>query len=574
MLGSRALLVLWAICSVLTFGGCSCSGSVSPPGAPGGSTGGTDSGTDGGSNGGTGSDGGSTTDGGSDGGSGTGSDGGTVAACVLPGASCVSGKPCCSGVCDGTVCADANFCQANGESCRTDTDCCLNNCVNGTCSDRLCTDVGQSCTSGSECCTGTCTGGTCANLAGGTCKVVGQSCGAGSECCSTNCQSGFCAKAYYCQPVGDVCRSNDECCGHACTANNDGGVGRCASVTGSGGTTNCDQAGEPCSGGSNCCSRMCIDPGSGVTVCEAAEGCRLTGTWCTDDQSCCGGGTNPNGSVICAGADAGTTGRCDNGQSCNPTGNICGAPVLPDGGHINASQNCCNTFSAGKDVCKLDSSGIPRCFGGASASCPTGYTGQPGCCIPDGQECQFKDQCCGGAPCVPGSDGKLRCTVASCTPVGSSCTSSAQCCSGTDCRPTDNGLACQTIPAGGGDAGTPDAGTPDAGAGDAGVCEANGSLCTLGNECCSQRCLEGACQPPAACQPQNAVCTTTADCCSGYACAIPAGATSGTCQTSSCSGGGQACTSNDQCCTGLYCLDSTNYFCSGTGDCTCKAVIN
>jgi len=533
---SRAFLALWAIGALLTFSACSCNGSVSgPPGNP--------------------------------------ADSGTALTCVQPGAACASGRPCCSGICDGTVCTDPTFCQANGESCSTDTDCCLNNCVNGTCSDKLCTDVGHSCTSGNDCCTGTCTGGTCASLPGGSCKVTGQSCATGPECCSTNCQSGFCAKAYYCQPVGDVCRSNDECCGHACTANNDGGVGRCASVSGGGGG-GCDQAGEPCSsGGSTCCSRICIDPGSGVTVCQAAEGCRLTGTWCTDDQSCCGGGTNPNGSVHCGG-DAGP-GRCDNGQSCNPTGNICGARVLPDGGHINASENCCNDFSVGKDVCKLDSSGIPRCFGGASARCPTGYTGQPGCCIAAGQECQFKDQCCGGAPCVPGSNGKLVCTVASCTPVGATCSpSSSTCCSGTECRATESGaFACQNIPVQVGDAGTPDGGSPDAGSSDAGVCKANGTTCTRGNECCSQRC-DGTCQAPLACQPQNGVCTSTADCCSGFACTIPPGASSGTCQTSSCTGGGQACTSNDQCCTGLSCLDNvTNYFCDGSGNCACKALL-
>ena len=386
--------------------------------------------------------------------------------------------------------------------------------------------------------------------------------------------------------MGDVCRSNEECCGHACTANNDGGVGRCASVTGAGGG-GCEQAGEPCSsGGSTCCSRICVDPGSGVTVCQSAEGCRLTGTWCTDDQSCCGGGTNPNGTVDCRGADAGsmTTGRCDQGGGCNPVGNICGKAHLPDGGilSINAPESCCNghwngqNTVPGDDVCKLDSSGIPRCFGGASGNCLSGYTGQTGCCVAAGNECQFKDQCCGGAPCVPGPNGKLVCTNAqsSCTPVGNTCTTSSQCCSGTECRPTDNGLACQTIPQGGGDAGTPDGGTPDGGSSDAGVCEANGSLCTLGSECCSQRCLEGACQPPAACQPQNAVCTSTADCCTGYSCSIPPGSTSGTCKSSSCTGGGQACTSNDQCCTGMSCLDSTNYFCSGTGDCTCRVLIN
>ncbi|HET6984625.1 MAG TPA: hypothetical protein VFI53_20945 [Myxococcaceae bacterium] len=268
-------------------------------------------------------------------------------------------------------------------------------------------------------------------------------------------------------------------------------------------------------------------------------------------------------------------GLCDNGQSCNPTGNICGAPVLPDGGHINASQNCCNDFSAGKDVCKLDSSGIPRCFGGASAQCPTGYTGQPGCCIAAGNECQFKDQCCGGSPCVPGQDGKLRCaTASSCKTAGTTCDPQANdCCSGTTCGRTDTGYACQTPPAGGTDAGTPDAGTPDAG-----VCNANGATCSTNTDCCSDRCIgdpgNRTCQAPLACQPQGSTCTSTADCCTGYSCSIPNGSTTGTCQTSTCTGAGQACTVNDQCCTGLSCLDSTNYYCSGTGDCTCRALLN
>src|SRR5262249_17254012 len=277
-----------------------------------------------------------------------------------------------------------------------------------------------------------------------SCNVLGQSCSSGSQCCSTNCQSGFCSKAYSCQPVGDICRSNDECCGHACTAT-DGGVGRCASVTGGGGG-GCDQAGEPCTGGTNCCSRTCIDPGSGATVCQEAEGCRITGVWCTDDQSCCGGGTNPNGTVQCRGADAGsmTTGRCDQGNACVAVGTICGAPVLPDGGSVNAQQDCCDGH---KDVCKLDSPGLPRCFGGGSTSCPPGYTADAGCCIAPGNECQFKDQCCGGAPCVPGPSGKLVCTVGSCKTVGTECSSSTECCSGTNCRKTDTGIyACQTIP--------------------------------------------------------------------------------------------------------------------------------
>jgi hypothetical protein len=113
------------------------------------------------------------------------------------------------------------------------------------------------------------------------------------------------------------------------------------------------------------------------------------------------------------------------------------------------------------------------------------------------------------------------------------------------------------------------------------VCKANGTACTLGNDCCSQRCLgtdggvgSGTCQAPIACQPQGGVCTSTVDCCTGYACNIPPGSTSGTCGTSSCTGGGQACTTNAQCCGGLACIDNvTNYYCNGSGDCACKGFI-
>ncbi|HEY1904717.1 MAG TPA: hypothetical protein VGG91_01675 [Myxococcaceae bacterium] len=285
------------------------------------------------------------------------------------------------------------------------------------------------------------------------------------------------------------------------------------------------------------------------------------------------------------------TGTCNSGNACAPSGNICGAPVvpLPDGGFgsINANQDCCNgkisnggVITPGKDVCKIDGSGIPRCFGGISQSCPTGYTGEAGCCVAAGGECNLKDECCGGAPCLPGQDGKLRCSSApSCKPVGDTCQSTNDCCSGSDCRPTDTGVyACQPKPPPGTDAGTPDAGSGDAGTPDAGVCSGNGGTCSTNTDCCSDRCIgdpgNRTCQAPLACEPQGSACTSTADCCTGYACSIPPGSTTGTCQTGSCTGAGQACTVNDQCCTGLSCLDSTNYYCSGTGDCTCRALLN
>ncbi|HVI75312.1 MAG TPA: hypothetical protein VM683_10060, partial [Anaeromyxobacteraceae bacterium] len=117
----------------------------------------------------------------------------------------------------------------------------------------------------------------------------------------------------------------------------------------------------------------------------------MTGDYCDSTASCCGGSPDQiNTSGYGVACDP-VKHDCTNGQACNPPGNICGALGS------NASQNCCD---GKKTVCKLDSSGIARCFGGCpnnncSTTCPTGYDGaNPQCCIEPGQVCQFSDQCC------------------------------------------------------------------------------------------------------------------------------------------------------------------------------------
>lgn len=324
--------------------------------------------------------GGTGVDGGTGGGGGELPDAGT---CVAAGQPCFeSGLPCCGGgQCVNFVCTASTFCKDVGGSCTTSADCCNNRCENGVCAVEACRQVDAGCSAGTQCCTGLCNGATCEPLsaAGGpSYKVLGESCNADPDggtanggCCSSLCRNGVCAKAYYCQPNGDICHWNIECCGNVCSVN-DGGVGRCLKITGSGGG-GCTQEGNPCTDGAGCCSRTCFDPGSGARVCLPAGGCRLTGTSCDNDDACCGGGVNPNGTVRCS------NGRCDNGQACNGVGNICSRAYLPDGGirMINAPTNCCNGGPGnGLDVCKLDSSGIPRCFGGYSSQCPTGYTGR------------------------------------------------------------------------------------------------------------------------------------------------------------------------------------------------------
>lgn len=514
---------------------------------------------------------GSGPEGGSGGEGGTSNPGGSggveLPSCLNLGVACdpAGAESCCSGRCEEGVCTAVAFCHEAGSSCSSSTDCCSNRCDETNegrrCSDQRCLDVDEDCSEDDDCCTATCTSGKCASIPGGSgCGVLGESCGSGSECCSTNCTDGRCARAYSCQATGDICLGDDECCGGTCSRN-DGVAGVCLAVSGGGGT-GCNADGNPCTKGTTCCSRICADPGSGVTVCQPASGCRLTGNSCSSDDACCGGGSNPNGSVKC------TAGRCDNGQACNPVGNICGADVLPGGGSINASQNCCD---GKKDVCKLDSSGIPRCFGGGSTECPTGYTGEQPCCIESGNECQFRDQCCGGAPCIPGEDGRFVCATESCVPAGQGCELGVDsCCGETSCLPAGEfGHVCR-MASGGGGGGEGGAG----GDGGGGACFPNGESCTSGSLCCSGICKEGVCGRQDICQPAGEVCTASGDCCLGSFCNIPAGSEIGRCEAGmSCGLPGQGCGSSAACCRGLRCLDENADDCADGSSCSCTVIL-
>ena len=527
---------------------------------------------------------------------------GTCTTCTAPGAACSAGDFCCGGFCDtGTgKCAacwsgsyhacttDAEccsglcdipsgqtqgtcgnmFCKAAGQTCAADKDCCSQSCVDVsgvmTCvapgAPGSCKQIGGACAVNGDCCSTYCNAGVCAAPPGtGTCKTLGESCAAGADCCSTNCRGGVCVAAYSCQAYGDICHAGTDCCSGICDLAG-GTVGGCVKTGGSGGTSNCNQDGTPCSSAANCCTNVCLDLGGGVSVCAVASGCRVTGDYCISDQQCCGGGTNPNGTVTCSGAP---NGRCDNGQNCNGVGTICGKAYDPTCTSncvpiysTNTNNNCCD----GKEACHLDSAGIPRCFGGCPnetcpAGCPYGYTGLPGCCIAAGAECQFTSQCCDGNPCIPDEQDVLRCTAPTCKPLGETCTpnsdGTSDCCGAYLCLTDLEGYTvCQL----GGSA-----------------CHGNGSACTIDADCCSVVCTGGICQAPQTCQAQGGVCTADGDCCTGLTCSFPPGQSSGTCEPgASCPGAGQQCSLSTACCPGLTCFNQgTINDCTGATVCVC-----
>jgi len=527
-------------------------------------------------------------DGGPDGG-----DGGETN-CVAQGNACTpSGMVCCgANACDQTGTCQPT-CGAPGASCTTGGECCFNTCQsNGQCAG-ACKVAGAACAAGSECCTQICNAGTdggagaCGDIpgrpttadGGELCKVRGEVCTSGGECCSTNCKGGICTPAYTCGAYNDICAQDTDCCSLKCQkASADAGVGYCYTVSGSG-APGCSVSGNPCSQGSQCCTFVCSDVGTGATVCQPVSGCQVAGEACVNNATCCGGA--PNGSVTCRPAGP----RCDQGTSCRDPGNICGLPrywdggfaMLPDGGQfrISSETNCCPGFPGADPVCHVDSSGVPRCYGGYSAgTCPFGYNpNDPACCVGTGGYCDFKDECCGGGACVVGADGGRQCQVATCKQVGADCgPADAGCCAGTQCLGTSElSFACQ-IPRP-----IPDGGTlPDGGVVDAGTCSANGAACSTASQCCSQIC-NGTCQAPVVCQPQGSACSVAGDCCSGLQCQVPVGGGGSTCQPgATCPAAGQACSPTNLCCnegTQLQCVTGVGVACTGTTACSCQYII-
>ena len=406
--------------------------------------------------------------------------------CLFTGKTCSTSSQCCSGSCDPTmhVCMLAQ-CGMGGAPCGTAADCCGTACVGGTCSTNMkCVSDNQACTSSGECCSTICgSNGMCTPL-NTQCKTTGNACSNGTECCNQTCTNGQCApttSVSYCTQVGDLCTKNADCCTDVCTIASGAAAGTCAQLP----SASCTLDGELCSGCGVCCSHFCGPFNNGPAICQPASGCRVQGDLCTQDSDCCGGDPNamlPGSGLIKCVKDPmypqiGTCGTpmasncppndpsCSN--SCDPEGNVCHMTTTPvcQGGTTNVRNDCCACIS-GKECCKPDAVGIPRCNALTT-------------CVMPGGTCAFSGDCCNGLPCVPDQSGTLRCG-AGCMMTGNTCTTNADCC---------NGLQCVTPPGSlqgtcGGVIPPPvDGGAPD---GPAPICLSYGQACTAGGTpCCN-----------------------------------------------------------------------------------------
>lgn len=429
----------------------------------------------------------------------------TAGLCRAVGDACQGGADCCSGSCDPkTGCISAlSTCAQPGDACKAATDCCSLSCIGEQCAGGQCASDGNACASDDTCCSGSCSASHLCAALNDSCRTAGNECLANSDCCSGLCDGGKHCQlgASFCIQPGDVCARDGDCCAANCVIATGHTLGLCADPPK--GPAYCDKVdGMLCAGCGDCCSRLCAPGPSGVSICQPASGCHVTGDLCLKDTDCCGGdptsglpGAGNGNCQIDAGAKIGICTNPVNGgaSACNPEGNVC--HYLADPGYACSSSaarsDCCGPERPKSLMCKLDALGVPRCLG-------------VGECRASGDSCASAADCCDQVPCVPDAEGALRCLTGACVPGGGSCTINGDCCPGGLChRQPGSTLGTCTTPGGGGNGagGASSGGASSGGAsgtagtpGNPGVCSEYGQICTQDSSCCNGvPCTNGIC---------------------------------------------------------------------------------
>ena len=424
--------------------------------------------------------------------------------CHAVDAACQAGGDCCSGICDpktGCV-ASLTTCAGTAEACTAGTDCCSLSCVAGNCSSSQCSSDSKACASNDVCCSGACGANQTCTPLNTSCKTAGNECATNSDCCSGLCDgTKHCAlTSSFCIQPSDACARDGDCCTANCVIASGHAVGACAPPpTGPAYCTKVD--GMLCAGCGDCCSRLCGPGPAGVSICQPASGCHVTGDLCLRDTDCCGGdpasGLPGAGNGQCHLDPGSKIGICANPMNggtnaCNPEGNVCHDLADPNYACASSSarSDCCGPLNPKAQMCHLDALGVPRCQG-------------IGMCHAVGDVCANAADCCNNVPCTPNATGALHCNAAKCVPSGGACTINGDCCPGILCHraPGTTVGSCTTTTttgtSGSGAGGGSSTGGSSGTGGAPTACAQYGQICAIDGDCCNSiPCTFGICTVP------------------------------------------------------------------------------
>jgi len=244
----------------------------------------------------------------------------------------------------------------------------------------------------------------------------------------------------------------------------------------------CRATRESCTTVEQCCGFSL-----GTALCQRQSCCQAEGAECQSNVDCCVGncinGTCGGTECLAPGEQCAIDAECCTGQ-CLADKTCSDAICDPDGFNCAMNEQCCSGVCQG-NVCTTPSCAADNepCLADADCCSPDGCDKQlgicgAGMCLPAGASCAYAgDKCCGGLVCKPGYWQCLD--ESSCTANGTNCSIDDECCS-LHCEGT-----CQ--------------------------CVNDGQPCGESYSCCSRACINGQCGQ---CKQQGNACTTAGECCS------------------------------------------------------------
>jgi hypothetical protein len=451
----------------------------------------------------------------------------TNGAACSDGDACTQGDTCKDGACVGgspIVCDDGNPCTVDacvlavgcttsaldGVACELDGSACTSDsCLGGVCLP----GAPSACEDGNACTVGSCAPetGACSQEGGNE----GAACDADGSICTQNdvCQGGMCIAG---APL--LCDDGNPCTNDTCAL-----PGGCGHSAGSGG---CDD-GDPCTLADACTDSACAGLPGPATACDDNNPC--TDDSCVAKQGC----LHLANTATCTDADPCTDADFCKDSQCHAGAGLCvceknsDCAALDDGNPCNGSLFC--DLSAFPYQCAVNPKTVITCPASPSicqafncdvsdGQCKSHNLNEGSTCDADGTVCTAGDTC-GGGVCVVG--------VALDCDDGNPCTS--------DACDAVKGCTHTAI---------------------AGTCDADGDLCTVGDQCLGSVCVAGT---KKVCNDAN---TCTTDVCD---------AKTGLCVYTSLADGkpcfsGQ-CSSGDQCAAGV-CKPGPAFSCADAYPCT------